>query len=143
MNAYLRQKLGFSNTARLKDGIVGYERWLEDAAVDRLFNIAAERSVEHKSEGDDDNLEVDFLKSIEDDNRTFLHAQEQASQERIIVSTILDEVQNMKKPTDATETVKSKPIETPHIVKKGLRAILQVTRCNMLISSTLPMVIFL
>ena len=29
MNAYLRQRLGFNNTARLKDGILGYERWVE------------------------------------------------------------------------------------------------------------------
>ena len=30
VNAYLRQRLGFNNTARLKDGIIGYERWLEE-----------------------------------------------------------------------------------------------------------------
>lgn len=29
VNAYLRQKLNFDNTARLKEGIIGYERWLQ------------------------------------------------------------------------------------------------------------------
>lgn len=30
INAYLKQKLGFHNVARLEDGIVGYKRWVDE-----------------------------------------------------------------------------------------------------------------
>ena len=30
VNAYLKQKMGFRNIGRLKDGIIGYERWAQN-----------------------------------------------------------------------------------------------------------------
>ena len=33
VNAYLRQKLGYTNTGRLKDGIVAYERWVDEEGL--------------------------------------------------------------------------------------------------------------
>lgn len=30
INAYLKQRKGFTNTGRLKKGIIGYEQWLRD-----------------------------------------------------------------------------------------------------------------
>ena len=39
VNAYLRQKLGYTNTGRLKDGIVAYERWVDEEGLDSDTSI--------------------------------------------------------------------------------------------------------
>lgn len=66
VNAYLSQHLGYTNTATLKDGIVGYKKWLSDEKVDEENSVASvfrgdnyvfdRRRVQHMTVSSGDNM---------------------------------------------------------------------------------------
>jgi predicted sulfurtransferase len=47
VNAYLKQKLGFTNLGRLQKGIVGYERWRAEVEIKRLQEGKVKNKQQH------------------------------------------------------------------------------------------------